>query len=93
MVYPATKYELYFFTMQTYKELKSETSCYHLVTRLKTLADLPQVVPTRLIQAVRNKLLGACCHQLVNNLLRADDIRLVGRTCCESVGLINLVTR
>jgi hypothetical protein len=27
------------------------------------------------------------------NFLRADDIRLVGKTCCESVGLINLVTR
>ena len=44
----------------------------------------------RLIQAVRNTLLRACSHQLVNNLLRADDIRLVGTTCCE-VGLINLV--
>ena len=31
--------------------------------------DLLQVVPTRLIYAVRNKLLRACCHQLVNNLL------------------------
>ncbi len=72
---------------------KSGTSCYHLVTRLMTVTDLLQVVPTRLIQAVRNKLLRACCHQLVNNLLRADDIRLVGTTCCESVGLINLVTR
>ena len=56
--------------------------------------DLLQVVPTILIQAVRNKLLRACCHQLVNNLLRADYIRLVGTTCCDSVGLINLsVTR
>ncbi len=28
-----------------------------------------QVVPTRLInKAVRNKLLRACCHRLVNNL-------------------------
>jgi hypothetical protein len=70
---------------------KSETSCYHLVTRLMTVTDLLQVVPTRLIQAVRNKLLRACCHQLVNNLLRADDIRLVGTTCCESVDLIKLV--
>jgi hypothetical protein len=56
--------------------------------------DLLQVVPTILIQAVRNKLLRAYCHQLVNNLLRADYIRLVGTTCCESVDLINLsVTR
>ncbi len=69
---------------------KSGTSCYHLVTRLMTATDLPT---RRLIQAVRNRLLRACCHQLVNNLLRADDIRLVGTTCCESVGLINLVTR
>ena len=71
---------------------KSGTSCYHLVTRLMTVTDLQQVVATRVIQAVRNKLLRACCHQLVNNLLRADDIRLVGTTCCESVGLINHVT-
>jgi hypothetical protein len=72
---------------------KFGTSCYHLVTRLMTVTDLLQVVPTRLIQDVRNKLLRACCHQLVNNLLLADDIRLVGTTCCESVGLINLVTK
>ena len=49
---------------------KSGTSCYHLVSRLMTVTDLLQVVPTRLIQAVRNKLLRACCHLLVNNLLR-----------------------
>jgi hypothetical protein len=72
---------------------KSGTSCYHLVIGLMTVTDLLQVIPTRPIQAVCNKLLRACCHQLVNNLLRADDIRLVGTTCCESVGLINLVTR
>jgi hypothetical protein len=72
---------------------KSGTSCYHLFTRLMTVTDLLQVVPTRLTQAVRNKLLRACCHQLVNNLLRADDIKLVRTTSCESVGLINLVTR
>ena len=48
---------------------KSGTSCHHLVTRLMTVTDLLQVVPTRLIQAVRNKLLRACCHRLVNNLL------------------------
>jgi hypothetical protein len=69
---------------------KSGTSCYHLVTRLMTVTDLLQVVPTRLIQAVRNKLLY---ELVVINLLRADDIRLVGTTCCESVALINLVTR
>ena len=51
---------------------KSGTSCYRLVTRLMTITYLLQVVPARLIQAVRNKLLRACCHQLVNNLLRAD---------------------
>ena len=67
---------------------KSGTSCYHLVTRLMTVTDLLQVVPTRLIQAVRNKLLRACV-----TVERADDIRLVGTTCCESVGLINLVSR
>jgi hypothetical protein len=42
-----------------------------------TVTDLLQVVPTGLTQAVRNKLLRACCHQLVNNLQRADDIRLL----------------
>ena len=71
---------------------KSETSCYHLITTLMTATDSLQVVLTILIQAVGNKLLRACCHQLVNNLLRADDIRLVGTTCYKSVGLINLVT-
>jgi hypothetical protein len=70
-----------------------EQSCYHLVTRLMTATDLLQVVPTRLIQAIRDKLLQGCCHQLVNNLLHADDIRLVRIICCESVGLVNLVTR
>jgi hypothetical protein len=48
---------------------KSGTSCYHLVTRLMTVTDLPQFVPTRLIQAVRNKfatsLLSSTCKQLV----------------------------
>jgi hypothetical protein len=60
-----------------------------------TVIDLFQVVPTRLIQAV---VIQAVCYEvvvikLVNILLRADDIRLVGTTCCESVGLINLVAR
>ena len=44
---------------------KSGTSCYHLVTRLMMVTDLLQVVPPRLIQTVRNKLLRDCCHQLV----------------------------
>jgi hypothetical protein len=66
-----------------------------VVTSLEqvVITGLLQVVPTRLIQAVRNKLLRACCHKLVNNLLRADDIRLVGTTFSESVGLINLVNK
>ena len=50
------------------------------------------VFSTRPIQVLRNKLLRACCHHLVKNLLRADDIRFVGTTCCKSVSLINLVT-
>jgi hypothetical protein len=53
---------------------KSGTSCYHLVTRLMTVTDLLQVVPTRLIQAVRNKLLRACCHQLVASLLASSTL-------------------
>jgi hypothetical protein len=49
---------------------KSETCCYHLVARLVTVsADLVQVFPTRLIQAFHNKLLPACCNQLINYLL------------------------
>jgi hypothetical protein len=66
---------------------KSGTSCYSLVTRLMTVADLLQVVPTRLIQAVRNKLLRACCHQFVTRLLASstllqDDNNLF-RTCLQ----------
>ena len=60
------------------------------VTRLITETDVLQVVPTRLIQPVRTTLLQAYCHQLVNNLIRVPNIRLVGTTCCESVGLIIL---
>ena len=56
---------------------KSGTSCYHLVTRLMTVTDLLQVVPTRLIQAVH---VTSCYELVVINLLRADDIRLVGTT-------------
>jgi hypothetical protein len=41
------------------------TRCCHLVTRLMTVTDLLQIVPTRLIQAVRNKLLRTCHHQHV----------------------------
>ena len=69
---------------------KSGTSCYHILTRLMTVRDLLQVVPTRLIQAVRNKLLRArvCCYQLVHNLLRADDIRLVGTDLLTSPTLL-----
>jgi hypothetical protein len=61
---------------------KSGTSCYHLVTRLMTVTDLLQVVATRLIQTVRNKLLRACCHQLVNNLLRATISDLLEQQPC-----------
>ena len=66
---------------------KSEISCYHLVTRLMKVADFATSCCNKIMQSDRNKLLRACCHHLVNNLLRA------GTTCCESVGLINLVTR
>jgi hypothetical protein len=62
------------------------------VTRLMMVTDLLQVVPTRLIETVRDKLLQTCCHQLVKKMLRTDDIRLVG-TISDSVGLINLATR
>ena len=75
--------------IRMYSHCKSGTSCYHRVTRLMTVTDLQQVVPTRPLQAVRNKLLYEI---VVINLLRADDIRLVGTTCCEFVGLIDLVT-
>jgi hypothetical protein len=71
-------------------------SGYHLVTRLMTVTDLLLVVPTRPLQAVRNKLLyeqsllsSTCYVQTISDLLE----QLVGTTCCEFVGLINLVTR
>jgi ArsR family metal-binding transcriptional regulator len=40
---------------------KSGTSCYQFFTKLMTVADLLQVVPTRLMQAVRNR----SCYELV----------------------------
>jgi hypothetical protein len=66
---------------------KSGTSCHHLVTRLMKVADFATSCCNKIMQSDRNKLLRACCHHLVNDFLRA------GTTCCESVGLINLVTR
>jgi hypothetical protein len=51
-------------------------SGYHLVTRLMTVTDLQQVVPTRPLQAVRNKLLyeqsllsSTCYVQTISDLL------------------------
>ena len=44
---------------------KSGTSCYHPVTRLMTVTDLLQVVPTRLIQAF----VTSCYELVVINLL------------------------
>jgi flagellar biosynthesis component FlhA len=42
------------------------TACSQLLTCLEQVViTLYQVVPSRLIQAVRNKLQRACCHQLV----------------------------
>ena len=75
--------------------MKFRTRCYRLVIRLRLAINrlAIQVVRTRQIQDVRNKLQRACCHQFVNNLFRADGIRLVRTTCCELVGLIDLVTR
>ena len=52
-----------------------------------------QTIPDFLEQLVASLLASSTLLQDDNNLLRADDIRLVGTTCCESVGLINLVTR
>jgi hypothetical protein len=40
-----------------------------------TVTDLLQVVATTLIQAIRNKLLRARCHQRVNNLLCRTKLR------------------
>jgi hypothetical protein len=63
----------------------------NLFTRLMTVTDLLQVVPTRLIYSL---FVTGCYELVVINLLRAEDIRLGGTTCCESVGLIiNLVTK
>ena len=75
---------------------KSGTSCYHLYYKVD---DGNRLVCYKLFQqdsdtsCSRNRLLRACCRQIVNNLLRTDDIRLAATTCCECVGIINLVTR
>ena len=58
---------------------KSGTNCYHLVTRLMTLLDLLQVVPGRLIQAIRNKLLqlsllSLTCYETTSDLLKQHDL-------------------
>ena len=66
--------------------------CYQLVTRLMRIADLLQVCSNKLISSGRNKLLRACCHQAVNNLLRQTTTDLLGQTCSKSAILINLVT-
>ena len=50
-----------------------------VVTNLQTSCNKVVVKPAT---RRRNKLLRACCYQLVENLLRAHDIRLVGTTCC-----------
>ena len=63
--------------MASRRPCKSRTSCYHLVTRLMTVTDLLQVVPLRLF-------VTSCYELVVINLLRSDDISLVGTTCCQS---------
>ena len=77
------------------KSLGTRLVWYKLLSPCYKVGDgknLLQVVSTIPIKAICNKLVRACCQQFVNNLLRADDI-IVGTTCCESVGLINFVTR
>ena len=71
---------------------KSGASCYHLHTRLMTVTDLLQVVLTRLIHDVPDKLfiainfLATCYVKSISDLLE----QLVANL---HVGLINLVTR
>jgi hypothetical protein len=74
--------------------------CSQLLTSLEQIViilhkvDSQQVVPTSLISSARNKLLTSWWQQARSNLLRtALRISLVGTTCCESVTVINLVTR
>jgi hypothetical protein len=43
------------------------------------------------IPPVRNKLLRACCHQLVNNLLHADDIRHLEQLVASLLGSSTLL--
>ncbi len=52
---------------------KSGTSCYHKVYDGNRLAASCSNKTNT--ESVRNKLLRVACHQLVNNLLLADDIR------------------
>ena len=68
------------------------TSCYHLVTRLMTVTDLLQVVPTRLIQAVRNKLLRACCHQLLTRREYQTCWDNLLRVCCPHQSRYKMIT-
>jgi hypothetical protein len=60
---------------------KCGTSCYHFVTRLMTVTDFVQAVPTRLIQDVRNKLLQACCHQIITTCYTCRRYQ----TCCNNL--------
>ena len=66
----------------------SGTSCYRLVTRFQQ--DYNRLY-TDSSREVAKSLLPSTCYDS-NCVLRADDIRLVGTTCCESVALVDLVT-
>ena len=46
-----------------------------------SLTDCYKLFQQDLCTYVGDKLQRACCHQLVNSLLRADDIRLPETTC------------
>ena len=57
-----------------------------------TVTDLLQVVPARRITSSCNKLLRACCHQLVNNLISDLLEQLVPSVLASSTFLEDKIT-
>jgi hypothetical protein len=73
------------FTLSVVREkLKNVRPIFGLASVGQTFVLPSKIIICRPANTVCSlQLLRACCHQRINNLLRADDIRLVGTTCCE----------
>ncbi|CAB4019555.1 coatomer subunit alpha-like, partial [Paramuricea clavata] len=71
---------------------KSGTSCYHLVTRLMTVTDLLQVVPTRLIYrlfTISDLLEQLVASLLASSILLQDDNNLF--QTCQQLGTSSFI--